>query len=229
MAAINPHLPLSALNDVVRGRPSPDALYEINSASPSEMNGPSLGHQVRDAEWVNSCLGVQEWRFVGLFSSVSMSCNKCLFQLPRCPFSPDFWHQREQSAAHLDILFPLEESVQRSERLIPASRTDAAFKVTFLPGFEPRQSGLAVSTSSVKGLPFHWLITLSRVRSQFPPAELWPCRGQPKLPFKLFFSLMKVKPASNVTTVFAYQRGSVCSSLFSDVDSLIKHNFHSLC
>lgn len=52
MAAINPHLPLSALNDVVRGHTSPDALYEINTASPSEMNRPSIGHQVRDTHRV---------------------------------------------------------------------------------------------------------------------------------------------------------------------------------
>lgn len=49
MAAINPHLPLSALNDVVRGHTSPDALYQINSASPSEMNRPRSGHRAGEA------------------------------------------------------------------------------------------------------------------------------------------------------------------------------------
>lgn len=65
MAAINPHLTLSALNHVVRGHTSSDALYEINSASPSEINWPSIGHQVRDTDrvWVNYSLSFQEWQF----------------------------------------------------------------------------------------------------------------------------------------------------------------------
>lgn len=38
MAAINSCHPLSGLNDLVRGHTSPDALYEINTTSPLELN-----------------------------------------------------------------------------------------------------------------------------------------------------------------------------------------------
>lgn len=42
MAAINSCPPLSGLNDLVRGHTSPDALYEINTTSPLELNRPSV-------------------------------------------------------------------------------------------------------------------------------------------------------------------------------------------
>lgn len=50
-----------------------------------------------------------------------------------------------------------------------------------------------------------------------------------KLLFNPFSPLVYVKPSLNVTIVFACQCGSVCSSLFSDVDSLIASEFSSLC
>lgn len=50
MAAINPRLPLSALNDAVRSHTSPTAAAA--TTSPSEMNQPWLtsAHEVRDTE-----------------------------------------------------------------------------------------------------------------------------------------------------------------------------------
>lgn len=118
-----------------------------------------------------------------------------------------------------------------SERLLPASSAGgrAAFKVTrvtFLPGFEPRQCVLGRLSPPVCYGPAASLVNHF---FRFPPAELRPCRGQPKLPFEPFFFLITVKPALNVRPAFAWQRESVCSSLFSDVDSLITHNSRSLC
>lgn len=131
MAAINSCPPLSGLNDLVRGHTSPDALYEINTTSPSELNRPSVP-------------------FAG-----------------RWCFSPS-----------ASPILKVSEGVQFS---ITPSRTAA----------------------------------LQRER--------------PKLLFNLFSSLVYVKPALNVSTVFACQCASVCSSLFSDVDSLIACKFSSLC
>lgn len=130
----------------------------------------AIGSQTQ-AERVNSGLRLQARRSVGVFSPASMRRNECSFQLACCPSSPDSWHHREQRAARQDILLPPEESAQRSEGLIPACRSGqrAAFRVTFPRGFEPRQSGFR--PSCVKLLPFHWLIILSRVRSQLPLAE----------------------------------------------------------
>lgn len=62
----------------------------------------------------------------------------------------------------------------------------------------------------------------------FHPAGLQLCSGRQKFLFDSFPSLIHVKPALNVSTVFACQCGSVCSSLFSDVDSLIACKFSPL-
>lgn len=67
--------------------------------------------------------------------------------------------------------------------------------------------------------------------SNFPSpwAELQRGSETKKLLFNPFSPLVYVKPSLNVTTVFACQWVSVCSSLFSDVDSLIACEFRSLC
>lgn len=60
-------------------------------------------------------------------------------------------------------------------------------------------------------------------------ADLQLCSARQKLLIDPFSSLIYVKPALNVSTVFACQCGSVCSSLFSDVDSLITCKFSPVC
>lgn len=55
------------------------------------------------------------------------------------------------------------------------------------------------------------------------------CSETKKLLYNPFSPLVYVKPSLNVTTVFACQWVSVCSSLFSDVDSLIACELSSLC
>lgn len=81
--------------------------------------------------------------------------------------------------------------------------------------------GSLVGPCSVQDLPFHWLITLPRVRSGLAEGH--------RSSLSSYSFLIKVEPASDVATVSARQRGSVCSSLLSDVGSLITHNFRSLC
>lgn len=130
MAAINSCPPLSGLNDLVRGHTSPDALYEINTTSPLELNRPSV------------------------------------------PFVHEVW---------------------------------------------------------CRGIIILSLKVLKGPTCPLPPADLQLCSGRPKLLFDPFSSLIYVKPALNVRTVFACQCGSVCSSLFSDVDSLIACKFSPLC
>lgn len=130
MAAINSCPPLSGLNDLVRGHTSHDALYEINTTSPLELNRPSAPfvHGVWCREIIISFLKV--------------------LRGPTCPL---------------------------------------------------------------------------------PAADMQHCSGRPKLLFDPFSPLIYVKPALNVSTVFACQWGSVCSSLFSDVDSLIACKFSPFC
>lgn len=139
MAAINSCPPLSGLNDLVRGHTSPDALYEINTTSPSKLNRPSVPFASR------------VW------------CCWCRPPPPPPSHSESFW----------------------------------------------------------RGAIFH------HPKQNCRTAALQ--RERPKLLFNLFSSLVYVKPALNVSTVFACQCGSVCSSLFSDVDSLIACKFSSLC
>lgn len=86
MSAINPCLPLSALNDVVRSRTSPTA----STASPSDVNRPWLtsAHEVRDRVRGSYSLHFQLRHFGGLPRPHSnhllalTSCNKWLFELP---------------------------------------------------------------------------------------------------------------------------------------------------
>lgn len=133
MATINSCPPLSGLNDLVRGHTSPDALYEINTTSPLELNRPSV------------------------------------------PFVHEAWCSR-------------------------------SFFFFFIP-----------KVSEGSNFPL-------------PRVELQLCSRRPKLLFfDPFSSLIYVKPALNVSTVSACQCGSVCGSLFSDVDSLIACKLNSLC
>lgn len=114
---------------------------------------------------------------------------------------------------------------QHRTPLLPQNAIDPSFHL-------PIESDAADALTLISPLPLPNPILKTFGGLQFsitPSRTAARQRETKKLLFNPFSPLVYVKPSLNVTTVFACQCGSVCSSLFSDVDSLIACEFSSLC